>query len=58
MVNPLKNSWDAVLVVYYLSQQCFDIVYVEFYHKPHHTILMTCDDDFGKERSKEMVVDM
>jgi len=45
----MKNSGYAVLVVYYLPQQCFDIVYVEFYHKPHHIILMTCDDDFGKE---------
>nr|WP_302195826.1 hypothetical protein [uncultured Prevotella sp.] len=41
-----------------LPQQCFDIVYVQFSHEPHHTILMTWDDDFGKGRSKEMVVDM
>ena len=41
-----------------LPQQCFDIVYVQFSHETHHTILMTWDDDFGKGRSKEMVVDM
>lgn len=58
MANPLINSGDAVLVVYLLPQQCFDIVYVQFSHEPHHTILMTWDDDFGKGRSKEMVVDM
>ena len=41
-----------------LTKQCFEITYIEFSKKPHQTILMTWDDDFGKERSKEMVVDM
>lgn len=41
-----------------LPQQCFEITYIDFSQKPHHTILMTWDDDFCKRRSKEMVVDM
>lgn len=41
-----------------LPQQSFDIVYIQFSHEPHHTILMTWDDDFCKGQSKEMVVDM
>lgn len=41
-----------------LPQQCFEIVYIDFSQKPHHTILLTWDDDFGKKRNKEMVVDL
>jgi hypothetical protein len=38
--------------------QNFDICYYNNSHKSHQTIIMTWDDDFGKNRSKEMVIDM
>lgn len=41
-----------------LPQQGFDIYYIDFENVPHHTILITWDDEFEKERSKEIVVDM
>lgn len=41
-----------------LPQQGFDIYYIDFGNVPHHTILITWDDEFEKERSKEIVVDM
>lgn len=41
-----------------LLQQSFDVVYMDFSDAPHQTVKLTWDDDFGKERSKEMVVDM
>lgn len=37
-------------------QQSFDIVYLDFASVPHHTIVITWDDDFSKSRSKEMVI--
>lgn len=39
-------------------QQSFDIVYLDYASVPHHTIVICWDDDFSKNRSKEMVVTM
>ena len=39
-------------------QQCFDVRFLNCASKPHQTIKLVWDDDFGKERSKEMIVDM
>lgn len=39
-------------------QQGFDIRFLNSSSKPHQTIMLVWDDDFGKGRSKEMVVDM
>lgn len=39
-------------------QQNFDIRFLNYGEKPHQTIKITWDDDFGKGRYKEMVVDM
>ena len=41
-----------------LPQQNFDVHYVSYSHKPHQTVLITWDDDFGTNRKKEMVIDM
>ncbi|WP_274288757.1 hypothetical protein [Prevotella corporis] len=41
-----------------LPQQNFDIYFNNFGDTPHQTILITWDDDYGKERSKEVIVDM
>lgn len=41
-----------------LPQQNFDVRYYCSSHKPHQTILITWNDDFGKNRAKEMVIDM
>ena len=41
-----------------LPQQSFDIVYYNFSHLPHQTIIITWEDDFSKDRKVEMVVDM
>lgn len=41
-----------------LPQQNFDVRYYCSSHKPHQTILITWNDDFGKNRVKEMVIDM
>lgn len=38
--------------------QKFEVPYFIDSRKPHQTIRITWDDDFGKGRSKEMVVDM
>lgn len=39
-------------------QQSFDIRFLNYRQKPHQTIKITWDDEFGKGRNKEMVVDM
>ena len=39
-------------------QQSFDIRFLNYSQKPHQTIKITWDDEFGKGRCKEMVVDM
>ena len=39
-------------------QQSFDVRFINYAQKPHQTIKIVWNDDFGKERSKEMVVDM
>lgn len=41
-----------------LPQQSFDIPYINFSDLPHQTILITWEDDFSKDRSVTMVVDM
>lgn len=41
-----------------LPQQNFDVYYSNFSKKPHQTIVITWDDNYAKERSKEMIIDM
>ena len=41
-----------------LPQQGFDVYYYDFSNKPHHTVVIAWDDQFGKGRRKEMVVDL
>ena len=41
-----------------LSYQKFEIPFYNDGRKPHQTIVITWDDEFGQNRSKEMVVDM
>lgn len=41
-----------------LPQQSFDIPYSYYGVKPHQTIIMTWDDDFGKDQKKEMIIDI
>lgn len=41
-----------------LPQQNFDVPYLCFNHRAHHSILITWEDDFGKNRKKEMVIDI
>lgn len=39
-------------------QQYFDVKYMSFSNNAHEIIKITWDDDFGAERTKEIVVDM
>jgi hypothetical protein len=41
-----------------LPQQNFDIAYWSNSDKPHQTIVITWDDEYGKGRSKEMIIDI
>lgn len=41
-----------------ISYQRFEVPYLNNSGKPHQTIVITWDDEFGKGRRKEMVVDM
>ena len=41
-----------------LPQQSFDISYLNFSSMSHQTIIITWEDDFSKDRSMTMVVDM
>jgi hypothetical protein len=41
-----------------LPQQNFDIPYQIYRRKAHQTIVITWDDEYGKDRKKEMVIDM
>lgn len=41
-----------------LPQQSFDISYWYQGSKSHQTIVMTWDDEFGKDQRKEMIIDM
>lgn len=41
-----------------LPQQSFDISYLNFSSMSHQTIIITWEDDFSKDRSVTMVVDM
>lgn len=41
-----------------LSFQKFEVPFYNDSSKPHQTIVITWDDEFAKDRSKEMVVDM
>lgn len=39
-------------------QQSFDVRFLNFAQKPHQTIKLVWDDNFGKGQSKEMIADM
>lgn len=39
-------------------QQNFDVKYMSYSNNPHETIHIAWDDDYGTERTKEIVVDM
>ena len=41
-----------------LPFQKFEVPFYNNSSKPHQTIMITWDDEFAKDRSKEMVVDM
>lgn len=41
-----------------LPQQNFDIYFNNYGDAPHQTIMIKWEDDYGKERCKEVVVDM
>lgn len=41
-----------------LSYQKFEIPFYNERRKPHQTIVMTWDDEYSKDRKKEMVIDM
>ena len=41
-----------------LHDQSFEVYYYDFSDKPHHTVAITWDDQFGKCRRKEMVIDL
>lgn len=41
-----------------LPQQNIDIPYLAFSDLPHHTVKITWDDAFDKDRSKEIVLDL
>ena len=38
--------------------QRFEVSYHEYGEKPYHTFIITWDDDFAQQRSKEMVVEL
>ena len=54
----LRISPDYLPYPKLLPQQNFDIVFLNFEYMTHQTIVITWDDDFGKDRKKEMVIDM
>ena len=41
-----------------LHDQSFEVYYYDSSDKPHHTVAITWDDQFGKCRKKEMVLDL
>ena len=41
-----------------IPQQSFDVPYVDFSDLPHQTIVITWDDEFAKDRTVTMVIDM
>lgn len=54
----LSISKDYLPYPKLLPQQAFDIPYSYYGTKPHQTIVMTWDDAFGKDRVKEMIIDL
>jgi hypothetical protein len=54
----LRMQQDYLPYPKLLPQQNFDIPFNNYGEAPHQTILITWDDDFGKGRSKEVIVDM
>ena len=54
----LNMSPDYLPYPKLLSYQKFEIPFYNDGRKPHQTIVITWDDEFGQNRSKEMVVDM
>lgn len=59
-VNEIRLSISKDYLPYpkLLPQQSFDIPYSYYGNKPHQTIVMIWDDAFGKDRNKEMIIDM
>ncbi len=54
----LQISEDYLPYPKLIPQQSFEVYYYDFSSKPHHTIKITWDDEYGKHREKEMVVDL
>ena len=54
----LHMSQDYLPYPKLISFQKFEVPFCNQGNKPHQTIVITWDDEFGKGRSKEMVVDM
>lgn len=41
-----------------LPQQNIDVAFTTYSDLPHHTVKLIWDDDFGKDRTKEIVLDL
>lgn len=54
----LRMSEDYLPYPKLHPQQSFDVRFLNHAQKPHQTIKLVWDDNFGKGRSKEMIVDM
>lgn len=54
----LNMSPDYLPFPKLLPFQKFEVPFYNNSSKPHQTIMITWDDEFAKDRSKEMVVDM
>ena len=54
----LRMSLDYLPYPKLLSFQKFEIPFFYDGRKPHQTVVMTWDDEFAKDRKKEMVIDM
>ena len=54
----LNMSNDYLPFPKLLPYQNFEIPYYDCGSKPYHTFLITWDDEFGKGRSKEMVIEL
>lgn len=54
----LRMSEDYLPYPKLHPQQSFDVRFLNHAQKPHQIIKFVWDDNYGKERSKEMIVDM
>lgn len=54
----LRISDDYLPYPKLIPQQNFEIHYLDFSRKPHHTVKIIWDDSYGKNREKEMVIDL